>query len=734
MDWGKYSIRAFILVILGGLCSLHQSSARTPATERALQTVLSNYEVIRMEPSDIEARIKVSNRLKVQLTSGLGLVDFRVEQRNLLSPRYRAEVTGEDGVRRQLSSPPVTTYRGTAVVGQEVVQARFTITSEKFEAVVFTPGDWHYIEPLRNYLPSAEAAELVVYKHSDIKPGQEWRCGVSRRLQEGRDRLEARAAATDTTTTYTVEVATEADYEYVQYWGGSAAANREIRAILNQVEGVYETELKLKLEIVYQHAWTRSSDPYSGTDGTKLLGQFREYWNANFISEGYDLAHLWTDRGTVTIEDEDGEEMEVAGQASRGTVCNLFSLPRGAYGYSKRPNVRFYNLTIAAHEIGHNFNALHPNEEDPPVASCDGTIMWTGETRGESLTFCQFSRNEIRSHVSTYNSCLEAEAETITLNPPSNLTAEAIGSSQIRLTWQDNSTNETGFGIQRRTGGASWSLLVWVVRSQTTFIDAGLLPASTYSYRMFAFGDDSAFSAFSNTATATTLYSDPGGGGGSLDLTRWVIPTMANSPGRFGAYYRTKVILSNFDSDLDLTIRLYGPGGPVAWRHRSIKANYYSTWNNFLEEVFDYRGAGAVEFSGTAPFTVSAEVYTTSSQGKYTTVVHNGPAPLTPYSLRAESVGVVTVDGSTRTNAGVFNNSNQNQTVTARVYYTASDDPDQTITFSLPPKGWAQKSVSARGERGYILWRIPREAYLWVVSVDNQSNDGTLAVPTPPPE
>lgn len=94
---------------------------------------------------------------------------------------------------------------------------------------------------------------------------------------------------------------------------------------------------------------------------------------------------------------------------------------------------------------------------------------------------------------------------------------------------------------------------------------------------------------------------------------------------------------------------------------------------------------------------------------------------------------MVTVDGSTRTNAGVFNNSNRSQTVTARLYYpdSDSDDPDETITFSLPPKGWAQKSVSARGERGYILWRIPREAYLWVVSVDNRSNDGTLAVPIP---
>lgn len=100
--------------------------------------------------------------------------------------------------------------------------------------------------------------------------------------------------------------------------------------------------------------------------------------------------------------------------------------------------------------------------------------------------------------------------------------------------------------------------------------------------------------------------------------------------------------------------------------------------------------------------------------------------------LRNDLTGVrVSVDGAARTNAGVFNNSNRSQTVTARVYY-GGEDPAQTITFDMPPKGWAQKPVTARGPRGYIFWTIPREAYLWVVSVDNRSNDGTLAYPTWP--
>ena len=219
MDRVKHSRWGFVLVSLGGLFILHQGLARTPAVERTLHTALSDYEVIHMESGRIEAQVKESGNLMLRLKGVL--FDFRLQPRDLRSPRYRAEVTGPDGVRRQLPPSAVTTYRGRALVGQEYVRGRFTITGEKFEGVVFTAGDWTFIEPMRNYMQTAQDDQLVVYRQSDIKPGQEWRCGVSRRLQEGRDRLEARAAATDTTTTYTVEVATEADYEYVQYWGGS---------------------------------------------------------------------------------------------------------------------------------------------------------------------------------------------------------------------------------------------------------------------------------------------------------------------------------------------------------------------------------------------------------------------------------------------------------------------------------------------------------------------------------
>ena len=89
------------------------------------------------------------------------------------------------------------------------------------EGVVYAPEGWVYVEPLRNYLLGAPAGELVVYRQSDIKPGEALKCGVSlpKRLQRGVQQVKAQVEAA-TPTKYEFDIATEADYEYVQALGG----------------------------------------------------------------------------------------------------------------------------------------------------------------------------------------------------------------------------------------------------------------------------------------------------------------------------------------------------------------------------------------------------------------------------------------------------------------------------------------------------------------------------------
>ncbi|MFC1739057.1 S8 family serine peptidase [Planctomycetota bacterium] len=87
---------------------------------------------------------------------------------------------------------------------------------------------------------------------------------------------------------------------------------------------------------------------------------------------------------------------------------------------------------------------------------------------------------------------------------PSNLNATAVSSSSIDLSWTDNSDDEFGFRIERRTGGAPFSEIAMVGPNINTYPDTGLQPVTTYTYRVCAY-NAAGTSAYSNEASATTL-------------------------------------------------------------------------------------------------------------------------------------------------------------------------------------------------------------------------------------
>src|SRR5262249_61425917 len=69
---------------------------------------------------------------------------------------------------------------------------------------------------------------------------------------------------------------------------------------------------------------------------------------------------------------------------------------------------------------------------------------------------------------------------------PSNLAATPSSQTQITLAWKDNSSDETGFEVERKTGTGSYARIASLDLNTTTYVDSGLTAATSCTYRVRA--------------------------------------------------------------------------------------------------------------------------------------------------------------------------------------------------------------------------------------------------------
>ena len=154
--------------------------------------------------------------------------------------------------------------------------------------------------------------------------------------------------------------------------------------------------------------------------------------------------------------------------------------------------------------------------------SPNGVDTWVelGFTTANTTTYTDTGLTQITNYhyrVSAYNVIGNsdysntASATTFDLPPasPSNLNATAVASGQIKLAWIDNSSNETGFAIERSPNGVNnWIEITTVADNTITYTDTGLTSGTTFFYRVAAYNLNGN-SAFSNTGSATTIEVQP---------------------------------------------------------------------------------------------------------------------------------------------------------------------------------------------------------------------------------
>lgn len=88
---------------------------------------------------------------------------------------------------------------------------------------------------------------------------------------------------------------------------------------------------------------------------------------------------------------------------------------------------------------------------------------------------------------------------------PSSLSAAAVSSTRINLSWTDNASNESGFRIERckNPNCTNFAQIAQIGAGLTTFADTTVSKNTAYSYRVRAF-NAAGNSAYSNTASTKT--------------------------------------------------------------------------------------------------------------------------------------------------------------------------------------------------------------------------------------
>lgn len=364
---------------------------------------------------------------------------------------------------------------------------------------------------------------------------------------------------------YQVKVAIESDYEFYQKFGSTTAATNYIGSLFNYISGIYEAEVQTRLQLGDIFLWSSSSDPWVETSGTRCrLYEFGRYWRDNRTNVTRTIAHFlsgaslgggvaWVN--VLCLSPSTNKLNTGCPTVGDDFVAGGFGVSANLSGTVNTSGGPAWDAVVVAHEIGHNFSSPHTHcyasigGNSNPVDACykGESGCWSGGTslpgnnsltggtskgrNGTIMSYCHLIEGNIDNIAGTFglnhpygisanrvpDQMLSGVSSKAASNPtcipivggslptaPSVLMATTASTAQINLSWVDNSSNETGFYIERKTNSTgTYAQIGSVSAGVTSYASTGLTAGTTYYYRVRAY-NSSGNSGYSNEVNATT--------------------------------------------------------------------------------------------------------------------------------------------------------------------------------------------------------------------------------------